>query len=65
VPLIYRIFTGARDTVIAVLDFVSKGLGILNLSLSSSNYQVFLGIIFFAFSDYVVVIEIPDGQERK
>jgi hypothetical protein len=53
-PIIYHYKPGISDKIVAGVGFASKGLGLMNLGLSRSAEQVFMGILIFAFAEYTM-----------
>lgn len=51
-PLMQRLIPQISDSAVGFLGFMSKGLGLLNLSLARNTLQVYLGIVLYLFADF-------------
>jgi PCFT/HCP family folate transporter-like MFS transporter 1/3 len=70
VPVLSRIRPQLPDAVLAVMGFTSKFLMLINLGLSQSTTQVFIGIALSSFSEYTMpairsmLSKLVDEDER-
>lgn len=51
-PFLEYVMPRISESTIGFLGFMSKGLGLLNISLAQNTLQVYLGLLLYLFSDY-------------
>lgn len=53
-PIVYHFWPATPDGLVAGWGFLSKAIGLVNLGLSTTTEQVWIGVLLLAFSEYTM-----------